>query len=461
VEGRRKATDASPRSSSPPFVTALIPLVSVVFTVVRNGVVRMDAEFFASSIRGVVGEGGGAYHAVTGTLIITGLTALMSIPVGMYGKGRLAKITTFFVDVMTGILSIVAGLFAVALFTQLSGPGIRLGFAGAVALSVLMIPVVARATEEMLKIVPNELREAAFALGVPKWRTILKVVIPTSVAGIASGVTLAIARVIGETAPLLIAVGLTAKVNLHPFDGRMATLRVFSSPLRVGPLRLTPTGPGRPASDRDRAGFLPGDGVDRLPGDGDRVVGEALVVPGQQGDVHGRGHPVRPGRMHQDAEHPLVHPVHGVVVGVEFHGHQHVVGAHHLGRLEGELDRDLAHLREVVAHLDGQRRRGMAHPHDLGDVQREVAHPFDVPRRSDRGHHRAEVARHRRVEQQGVPGEVLDLRAQRVDRRVSRDHLFGQAQAPVEHRRGGSLQRPRGRGAHLPEQLGQLIELLR
>ncbi len=91
-----------------------------------------------------------------------------------------------------------------------------------------MIPVVVRATEEMLKIVPNELREASYALGVPKWRTILKVVIPTSIAGIASGITLAIARVIGETAPLLVTVGLTTAVNLNPFDGRMATLPVFA-----------------------------------------------------------------------------------------------------------------------------------------------------------------------------------------------------------------------------------------
>jgi phosphate transport system permease protein len=237
VEGRRKATDRLVTVIvSSAFGLAVIPLVSVIFTVVSQGLVRFDAEFFSSSMRGVVGEGGGAYHAIMGTLIITGLAALMSIPVGLltaiylveYGKGRLARAITFFVDVMTGIPSIVAGLFAVALFTYLAGPGARLGFAGAVALSVLMIPVVVRATEEMLKIVPNELREAAFALGVPKWRTILKVVIPTSIAGIASGITLAIARVIGETAPLLVAVGLTTALNFNAFDGRMATLPVFS-----------------------------------------------------------------------------------------------------------------------------------------------------------------------------------------------------------------------------------------
>jgi phosphate transport system permease protein len=237
VEGRRKATDRLVTVIvSSAFGLAVIPLVSVIFTVVSQGLVRFDAEFFSSSMRGVVGEGGGAYHAIMGTLIITGLAALMSIPVGLltavylveYGKGRLARAITFFVDVMTGIPSIVAGLFAVALFTYLVGPGARLGFAGAVALSVLMIPVVVRATEEMLKIVPNELREAAFALGVPKWRTILKVVIPTSIAGIASGITLAIARVIGETAPLLVAVGLTTALNFNPFDGRLATLPVFA-----------------------------------------------------------------------------------------------------------------------------------------------------------------------------------------------------------------------------------------
>jgi phosphate transport system permease protein len=160
----------------------------------------------------------------------------MSIPVGLltaiylveYGRGRLARAITFFVDVMTGIPSIVAGLFAFALFALFFGPGVRLGIAGAVALTVLMIPVVVRATEEMLKIVPNELREASYALGVPKWRTIVKVVLPTTIAGIGTGITLAIARVIGETAPLLITVGLTAAVNLNPFEGRMATLPVFS-----------------------------------------------------------------------------------------------------------------------------------------------------------------------------------------------------------------------------------------
>jgi phosphate transport system permease protein len=145
-----------------------------------------------------------------------------------YGTGRLKKAITFFVDVMTGIPSIVAGLFAFALFTLLFGNDVRLGIMGAVALSVLMIPVVVRSCEEVLKLVPNELREASYALGVSKWRTVVKVVLPTAIAGLGTGITLAVARVVGETAPLLITVGLITGTNLNPFDGRMATLPVFA-----------------------------------------------------------------------------------------------------------------------------------------------------------------------------------------------------------------------------------------
>ena len=244
VEGSRKAADRLVTVVvTVAFLIAMAPLVSVVITVLANGIARFDVAFFTNSMRGVIGEGGGAYHAIVGTVIITALAAIMAIPVGLmtavylveYGRGRLPRAITFFVDVMTGIPSIVAGLFAFALFALFAGPGIRMGFMGSVALSVLMIPVVVRSTEEMLKIVPNELREASYALGVPKWRTILKVVIPTAIAGIASGITLAIARVIGETAPLLIAVGITTGVNFNPFDSRMATLPVFSYYSYVAP----------------------------------------------------------------------------------------------------------------------------------------------------------------------------------------------------------------------------------
>ena len=237
VEGGRQARNRLVTSLvSSAFILALLPLVSLLWTVVGNGAARLDLEYFNSSMRNVVGEGGGALHAIVGTLLITGMAALISIPVGLltaiylveFGRGRLAQAITFFVDVMTGIPSIVAGLFAYALFALLTDdPGIRFGVGGSIALSLLMIPVVVRSSEEMLKIVPNELREASYALGVPKWLTIVKVVIPTAIAGIATGVTLSIARVIGETAPLLIIAGLTTSMNYDLFNDRMMTLPVF------------------------------------------------------------------------------------------------------------------------------------------------------------------------------------------------------------------------------------------
>lgn len=237
VEGRRAATDRGATFLvSIAFLVAVAPLLSLLYTVVDRGLARFDADFFSISMRGVVGAGGGAYHAILGTLIITGLATVISVPIGImtaiylqeYGGGRLRRSVTFFVDVMTGIPSIVAGLFAYALFAIFLGPGIRLGIVGAVALSVLMIPIVVRSTEEMLRIVPNHLREAAFALGVPKWRTITKVVLPTALAGIVTGVMLAIARIIGETAPLLITTGVVTSVNGDPFNGRMMNLAVFA-----------------------------------------------------------------------------------------------------------------------------------------------------------------------------------------------------------------------------------------
>ena len=236
IEGVRKATDRLVTIMvSTAFSLALIPLLSLAYTVLTKGVARFDADFFTFSMRNIVGEGGGALHAIIGTVEITGIATLISVPIGImaaiylveYGRGTIARLVTFFVDVMTGVPSIVAGLFAYALFVIFFGPGVRMGLGGAIALSLLMIPVVIRATEEMLKIVPNELREAAYALGVPKWLTILKVVLPTSLAGIATGIMIAIARVIGETAPLLLIAGFTASMNYNPLDERMMTLPVF------------------------------------------------------------------------------------------------------------------------------------------------------------------------------------------------------------------------------------------
>jgi phosphate transport system permease protein len=229
------------------FLLALVPLVWLSWTVISKGVDRFmvlpdgskgfNLDFLQESMRGVVGGAitGGALHAIWGTILITLTTAVISVPIGIltavyvveYGRGRLKRAVTFFVDVMTGIPSIVAGLFAYALAAIVVGPGTKTGLTGAIALSVLMIPVVVRASEEMLRLVPNELREASYALGVPKWLTVIKVVLRTAIAGLATGVTLAIARVIGETAPLLIAVGVADSMNFNIFDGRMMTLPVY------------------------------------------------------------------------------------------------------------------------------------------------------------------------------------------------------------------------------------------
>ncbi len=238
VDPRRRRTDLLMRVViTGAFALAMVPLVSVAWTVVSHGVERFDAYFLTHSMRGVFGgvDAGGIYHAIIGTVEITALAALISVPIGLltaiylveYGRGTLARAVTFFVDVMTGIPSIVAGLFAYALFAVILGPGVRMGVVGSVALSVLMIPVVVRSSEEMLRLVPNELREAALALGVPRWLVVVKVVLRTAVAGIVTGVMIAIARIIGETAPLLITVGVADSINFNLFEGRMMTLPVY------------------------------------------------------------------------------------------------------------------------------------------------------------------------------------------------------------------------------------------
>ncbi|GGL17284.1 phosphate transport system permease protein PstA [Sphaerisporangium melleum] len=219
------------------FAIAVVPLVSVIWLVVTNGLKRFDLEFLTHSMRniGPRDAGGGAYHAILGTLEQVGLATLISVPIGLltaiylveYGSGgRLARSISFFVDVMTGIPSVVAGLFVLAFWVLILGLGYS-GFAGAIALSILMLPTVVRSAEEMLRLVPNELREASYALGVPKWKTIMRVVLPTAFTGIITGVMLAIARVAGETAPLLLTVFITDSINSDPFDGPQMGLPLY------------------------------------------------------------------------------------------------------------------------------------------------------------------------------------------------------------------------------------------
>ncbi|GHK02922.1 phosphate ABC transporter permease PstA [Streptomyces sp. NPDC003753] len=236
VEGRRQAKDRIATSLVwVAFLLAVIPLVSLVWTTVSRGVKVLDV-FFLTHSMGVVPDsqpGGGIYHAILGSLEQVGLATVIGAPIGVltaiylveYGRGRLAQAVTFFVDVMTGIPSIVAGLFILSLMLIFKME--PFGFAGSLALAILMMPVVVRSTEEMLKLVPNELREASLALGVPKWRTILKVVLPTSIGGITTGIMLSIARIAGETAPVLLLVFGNRFINANPFEGAQQSLPLY------------------------------------------------------------------------------------------------------------------------------------------------------------------------------------------------------------------------------------------
>ncbi|MCX4738229.1 phosphate ABC transporter permease PstA [Streptomyces antibioticus] len=236
VEGRRQAKDRIATSLVwVAFVLAVVPLVSLLWTTIVRGVKVLDVYFLTHSM-GVVADsepGGGIYHAIIGSLEQVGLATLIGAPIGIltaiylveYGRGGLAKAVTFFVDVMTGIPSIVAGLFILSLMLMFDMQ--PFGFAGSLALAILMMPVVVRSTEEMLKLVPNELREASLALGVPKWRTILKVVVPTSIGGIITGVMLSVARIAGETAPVLLLVFGNPFINNNPFEGAQASLPLY------------------------------------------------------------------------------------------------------------------------------------------------------------------------------------------------------------------------------------------
>ncbi|MFG3260433.1 phosphate ABC transporter permease PstA [Streptomyces sp. NPDC048172] len=237
VEGKRQAKDRLATSLIwVSFVLAVIPLASLIWETIARGVKVLDVFFLTHSMNGVItmDEGGGIYHALIGTLEQVAIATLIAAPIGLltaiylveYGTGKLAKAVTFFVDVMTGVPSIVAGLFVLSFWIIILDFGYS-GFAGAMALSILMMPIVVRSTEEMLKLVPNELREASLALGVPKWKTILKVVLPTAIGGITTGIMLAVARIAGESAPILLLVFGSAQINANPFEGAQSSLPYY------------------------------------------------------------------------------------------------------------------------------------------------------------------------------------------------------------------------------------------
>jgi phosphate transport system permease protein len=240
------------------FVLALAPLVWILWTVVSQGYhLLMEAQWWTNSQKGITArrEGGGAVHAIQGTLIQGLTTAAISVPIGVmtaiylveYGRGRLTKAVSFMVDILTGIPSIVAGLFIYAVWVTTFGFQ-RVGFAVSLSLVLLMIPVVVRSTEEMLKLVPNELREAAYALGVPKWKTVVRIVLPTAFSGIITGILLGLARVMGETAPLLILGPYSKSIATDLFSGLMPTLPMMINQDRTESLQ--------PAVDRVWAAAL-------------------------------------------------------------------------------------------------------------------------------------------------------------------------------------------------------------
>ncbi|MEU0540032.1 phosphate ABC transporter permease PstA [Nocardia sp. NPDC005978] len=216
------------------FAIALVPLLWVLYTVIERGWSAIaSADWWAKSQKGVLPEveAGGVYHAIYGTIAQSAVAAIIAVPLGVmaavylveYGRGWLAKTTTFMVDILAGVPSIVAALFIFALWIATFGAP-QSALAVSLALVLLMLPVVVRSTEEMLKLVPDELREASYALGIPKWKTIVKIVVPTAAPGMISGILLSLARVMGETAPVLVLVGYSKSINYNIFDGNMASL---------------------------------------------------------------------------------------------------------------------------------------------------------------------------------------------------------------------------------------------
>lgn len=220
-------------------IVAVIPLGFVLFTLIQKGAGQLSVSWFTDDLPAITRKaGGGMGPAIAGTLLITFGATLLAVPLGILGaiyiheygaQSRLATLVRFMAEVMTGVPSIVMGLFVYTIFTlnteEFSGLG------GSLALACLMLPIVIRSTEEMLRLVPDDLRNASYALGNRKWRTILTVVLPAALGGIVSGVMLAVARAAGETAPLLFTIGAARKFNPNLFSGATTALsaQIWSS----------------------------------------------------------------------------------------------------------------------------------------------------------------------------------------------------------------------------------------
>ena len=218
-------------------LAAVVPLGLIIFKVVAEGLPNLRLNFFTETQQDTgpldPATAGGAAHAIVGTLQQVGLAMVISVPLAVLTAvfmneigGRFARTVRFVVDTMSGTPSIVAGLFIYSVLILQFGAGFS-GFAGALALMILMLPTVTRTTEEMLRLVSSGLREAALALGAPEWRVTLQVVLPTARTGIATAVILGVARAIGETAPVLLTTFGASVMNWNPFSGPQSSLPLF------------------------------------------------------------------------------------------------------------------------------------------------------------------------------------------------------------------------------------------
>lgn len=214
---------------------AFVPLAMILFFVVSKGTKYLDAGFFTETLESVgpQDKGGGAFHSIVGTLEQVGIAAIVAIPLAILTaiylnevKGRMARGVRFVIDSMSGLPSIVAGLFVYSFWVVELGKGFS-GIAGSMALLVLFVPTVTRASEEMLRIVPDSLREASLALGAPQWKTVLRVVLPNARSGLISAAILGIARAIGETAPMVLTVLGSSSLNWNVFSANQDDLPLF------------------------------------------------------------------------------------------------------------------------------------------------------------------------------------------------------------------------------------------
>jgi len=236
VEGRRRAIDRiATNAALVALVLTVLPLGFVIGYVIKKGHARFGISFLThDGSLGPASAGGGIGHAIIGSFEQVLIASLVAVPLGLlvaifiteYGGNRLATAVRFLIDVMTGIPSIVAGLFVLAFWLIALRQGYS-GFAGSIALAIIELPIVVRTSEEMIRLVPGALREASYALGIPKWKTVIRVVLPTASTGITTGVMLAVARVIGETAPVLLVVDNSNFFNNNPFKGPQASLPVY------------------------------------------------------------------------------------------------------------------------------------------------------------------------------------------------------------------------------------------